>query len=74
MTKIQCTQPQPHSTTGNGTSPRRASLSSARRRSLRLSYEGVTAAYIHDISRRHRRSAPYQVTGVRRPAVSPTTR
>jgi hypothetical protein len=65
MTQIDCTQPQPHAT--SSTNPRRAALSSASRRSIRIAaYDGVTAAYIHEISPRHRRRAAQRVLGDRR--------
>jgi hypothetical protein len=42
----------PHSTKVSTKSPRRAALNRSRRHSALLAYDGVTAAYIRDISRR----------------------
>jgi uncharacterized DUF497 family protein len=42
----------PHDMKENGSSPRRVALSRSRRHGLLLAYDGVTAAYIRDISTR----------------------
>jgi hypothetical protein len=42
----------PHGTKANARSPRRAAQSRSRRHGVLLAYDGVTAAYIRDISGR----------------------
>ena len=61
MTPINPTRS--HGTKVNASSPRRAAMNRSRRPGALLAYDGVTAAYIRDISRRpgsgaRRRSAP----------------
>jgi hypothetical protein len=41
-----------HGTNANTSSPRRGAVNGSRRHGVQLSYDGVTAAYIRDISRR----------------------
>ena len=56
MTHIRPTCP--HDTKKANTSrPRGATLNGSRRHGVQLSYDGVTEAYIRDISRRPRQSA-----------------
>jgi hypothetical protein len=50
MTHINPTCPQ--DTKLNASSPRRAALKPGRRHGVLLAYDGVTAAYLRDISRR----------------------
>jgi hypothetical protein len=50
MTHINPTCPQ--DTKLNASSPRRATLKPGRRHGVLLAYDGVTAAYLRDISRR----------------------
>jgi hypothetical protein len=51
----------PHGTKVNASDLRRAALHRSRRLGVLLAYDGVTAAYIRDISRRADPAVPYEL-------------